>query len=111
MITETEIKNFCVWVQEYIDTHTTNTSPVLMKNGRYQEISYSLGKKYAKIITQIKTNSTLEFTSSQRSVYCFVDMTSGNILKPDSWKTPSKHSRGHISNPAEALTPYGVKYL
>lgn len=32
------------------------------------------------------------------SVYCFVDLTNGDILKPASFKAPAKHARGNIYN-------------
>ncbi len=35
---------------------------------------------------------------SSRSVYCFVDIESGDILKSASWKAPAKGKRGSIWN-------------
>ena len=49
-------------------------------------LSVEPGHKYARIVV----------TDSQRSVYCFVDMTTGDILKSESWKKPSKSGRGNI---------------
>lgn len=30
------------------------------------------------------------------SVYCFIDLTNGNLLKAAGWKTPAKGARGNI---------------
>lgn len=49
-----------------------------------------------------------------RSAHCFVDMTNGDILKPDSWKKPAKHARGNIfsGEPAsKSVGPHGAAYL
>jgi hypothetical protein len=50
----------------------------------------------------------------QRSVYCFVDRSTGDILK-GSWKQPvaPKVARGNIynANPLDGTTVYGPKYL
>jgi len=35
-------------------------------------------------------------TGGSRSVYCFVEIETGNILKPASWAAPAKGKRGHI---------------
>lgn len=62
------------------------------------------GKKYLRIV---QDNGT------QRSVYCFVDKASGDILKADGWKRPAKHARGSIFVDAgrPGITPWGVHYL
>ncbi len=69
-------------------------------------MSWSRGKRYAKIIEDI---------GSQRSVHSFVDLNSGAILKPAGWNAPAKHARGNVwddDNGASALTPHGgVTYL
>jgi hypothetical protein len=51
------------------------------------EVEY--GKKYARIVKN-------EY--QQSSVYCFIDLTNGNILKADGWKKPAKGARGSIWN-------------
>lgn len=62
------------------------------------------GRKYARIVRK---------DPASRSVFCFVDMTNGDILKSASWNTPAKHARGNIynNNPENAITEYGAKYL
>ena len=50
-----------------------------------------------------------------RSVYCFVDKATGNILKAAGWSAPAKHSRGNIFDAnygwGKAVNIYGAVYL
>ncbi len=65
------------------------------------EVEY--GKRYARIAT----------TGINRSVFCFVDMSNGDILKSASWKAPAKGARGSVLSPdhgQSAITQYGAKY-
>ena len=66
------------------------------------------GRRYVRIVT------TSDGGNGQRSVYCFVDITNGDILKSASWKAPAKHARGSIFTPdngSKAVTPHGAHYL
>jgi hypothetical protein len=58
------------------------------------------GQKYIRIVVE----------KPQRSVFCFVDAQTGDILKAAGWKTPAKGARGHIRNGAKDVTPYGAVY-
>jgi hypothetical protein len=62
------------------------------------------GQKYLRVVRD---------DGSSRSVYCFVDKATGDILKADGWKRPAKHARGSIYDNAGKgpITPYGVHYL
>jgi len=49
-----------------------------------------------------------------RYVYCFIDITNGDVLKSEGWKKPAKHARGNLYNDdfgAADMTPYGAPYL
>lgn len=48
-----------------------------------------------------------------RSAYCFVDRTTGDLLKPRGWKGPAKGARGSIfaADYLAGCGPYGVAYL
>jgi hypothetical protein len=48
-----------------------------------------------------------------RSVFCFVRIADGAILKAAGWKAPAKHARGsiYVNQGQDALTPYGAAYL
>ncbi len=48
------------------------------------------------------------------SCYAFVDLESGDILKPAGWKAPAKHARGNIFDEQHGLGAvhvFGVNYL
>jgi len=50
------------------------------------------------------------------SVFCFVDMATGKIMKAASWNAPDpkRYERGNVNNPegwSSWVTPYGPKYL
>ena len=46
-------------------------------------------------------------------IYCFVEMATGDILKPETWRKAAKHARGNLHNrePLGCCGPYGVAYL
>ncbi len=52
--------------------------------------TYQTGSKNIKIVE----NSVI----GGRSVYCFIEKDTGNILKAASWKAPAKGARGSIWN-------------
>lgn len=63
------------------------------------------GVKFARIVKE---------RLGARSVYCFVDLTNGDILKSASWKAPAPHARGNIYDEHKGLarmTVYGPEYL
>ena len=46
--------------------------------------------------------------------HSFVDIATGDVLKPASWKAPAKHSRGNIfdaQNGLGSMGPHGPAYL
>ena len=79
------------------------------KNFTYKEYSpltYTKGRNYAKIL-------------DGSSVWGFVAMKDnpkkgevmGDLLKPASWKSPAKHSRGNIFEGTDQWEFFGPKYL
>jgi hypothetical protein len=71
------------------------------------------GSKYIKVFRQEMKGD--EPYSKYESIVAFVDSTTGDILKPASWKAPAKIARGNINSPQfgmEAIDGSGfVKYL
>lgn len=67
-------------------------------------LSYEAGPKYVRVVRGDGTS---------RSVHCFVEIATGNVLKADGWKRPAKASRGNIyaENPVAGMGPYGAAYL
>jgi hypothetical protein len=52
-------------------------------------------------------------SGTSRSVFCFVRIADGAVLKADGWKKPAKHARGsiYINQGQDAVGPYGANYL
>lgn len=69
--------------------------------------SVEFGRKYAKIIQGRHYGG--------RSVYCFVDLENGDILKAATWKAPApRGKRGSIfaaDNGISCCDTFGLKYL
>ena len=87
-------------ITKYSQTHFPNLTP--------NTLSVDPGMRYLKIV------STKHDFGVQRSVYCFIDRTNGDVLKAASWKAPAKHARGNIyatDNGLECMDSYGAKYL
>ena len=66
------------------------------------------GKKYLRVVCDATGDN-----HGQVSVYCFVEKSTGDILKADGWKRPAKHACGNIYDNAGkgAITPWGVHYI
>ena len=69
-------------------------------------LSMTFGKKYVKIISKGKAEN-------YGSVWAFIDMSNGDILKPAGWNAPAKHARGNIytDDYMKHMTIYGPEYL
>lgn len=56
------------------------------------------GKKYMKLVCQHYNKQTHEKTHG--SVWCFIDIKTGAVYKPASFKAPAKHIRYQLMNDA-----------
>jgi len=101
------LNEFLVACQGIIDKEYSDSpiSPAL-------EIS-SIGKKNAKIIISHYPDEATD-RDKQISVWAFVDVATGNVLKPASFRAPAKGARGNIYNDGHdvsKMTAYGPQYL
>jgi hypothetical protein len=72
----------------------------------------SIGGRYIKL-AEFEQTPALTGPYKARSVYCFVDLTNGDLLK-GSWKAPVKNGvRSNLNDPKvfEKFTVYGPAYL
>jgi len=73
-----------------------------------RKITFTTGGKYIKVIDDKYGDG------ESCSVYAFIDKSSGDLLKPASWKAPAKHARSNIFNEDYGMSAcgyYGVAYL
>ena len=70
--------------------------------GRYAlPLSFSRGPKYARIIN---------IDGGQKSVFCFVRLDDGAVMKADGWAKPAKRPRGNNANGAADVEIHGARY-
>lgn len=83
-------------LQALYDADYTKNYPVL----KSPRIGIDLGGvKYLRItVTQQYAGPNGSISDGQRSVYCFIDLRNGDILKAAGWKAPAKGARGNIFN-------------
>ena len=110
-ITREEIENFIVSLGAKINAHDREEFPHCPANHRIVQAQW--GKKNVRVVTKREGAAGYDHASA----YCFVDIATGDILKPAGWKAPAKHARGNIrvgdaSNWWNgALGEYGAAYL
>src|SRR4051794_7556348 len=100
-VTDADLAAFTVKVQGIIDAYWTKMN---YTHSKPDQVSFTIGPKYARIVL---TNT------AQRSVYGFVDLSNGNLLKAASWASPAKHARGNLfsATPLAGCTPHGMAYI
>jgi hypothetical protein len=79
-VTNEQIEEFAKRVQGLCDAQKLRDCNVYVEFGR----------RYAKIV---------KHWSGQTTVWGFVEMATGDILKAASWRGPAKHARGSLHNP------------
>ena len=94
--------------EQLVDRLNNEWKLIDLENNRepYQYLTIEKGRKYAKLIVNFYASSRVE----QRSVYCFIDRTSGAVYKSASWKSPAKGIRFYVEQlleTPEMCDPYG----
>jgi hypothetical protein len=99
---ENRLQTFVAGVTKKINDHyTTNFT-----NLTAPKVVIMRGSKNIKI--------ALEETNGSKSVYCFIETTTGDVLKAASWKAPAKIARSNIfdeGNGLNGVNQYGAIYL
>jgi hypothetical protein len=100
-------------IQAAVDTYFA----AHLKNLKPDQISgpVMVGTKYCRIVKEdAPDKSGVGCHPGQRSVWGFIDLSNGDILKAAGWKAPAKHARGNIFDAdfsAGNWTAYGPRYL
>jgi hypothetical protein len=74
----------------------------------YEPLKVEKGRKFIKLIDG---TSVWGFVSMTDGLNKGVPVKKGDLLKPASWNSPAKHSRGNIFNGTDVWEYYGPKYL
>lgn len=85
------INLFVERVQAMYDAKYAATYALLMS----PRIEVEYGNKFAKVTTTQRDDRRGD---GQKSVYCFIDLSNGDLLKAEGWKKPAKGKRGSILN-------------
>lgn len=95
-VTDFDLEAFRCRLVDMLTRHRDEHFP----NLDVRPVTVTRGRKYAKV-------------TAGGSVYCFVEMASGDIFKPADRNRPAKHVRGNIHNvdPIGCCGPYGIVYL
>jgi hypothetical protein len=98
---DTALQGFLVGAQKIIADHFAARHP----NLKVPTLGVDRGSKNLRIVLE---------EDGRRSVFCFIDRKTGDVLKAAGWKAPAKGVRGNILNPEtnglERITPYGTEY-
>lgn len=93
---DARIALFVSTLQALYDAHYAAEFPTLMSPAVTADAG---GSKYRRIITTQRYHTGTGFgLDGQRSAYCFIDLSNGDILKAAGWKAPAKGARGNIFN-------------
>jgi hypothetical protein len=85
-------------INSYYSEHLTSlTAP---------ELTVSYGRKYARIMKESCCWAFIALSNDPSKAIVI-----GDLLKPASYKTPAKHSRGNILNTTAVYDSYGPAYL
>lgn len=101
MITDQQLTDFCAAVDAKRTAYFKARGFTVANNYEVPAV-FERGVKNARIVTGPAGN---------RSVFCFVRLEDGAILKAAGWKAPAKGVRGNIANGAADVTEYGAAYL
>ena len=98
-----QVQQFVQFVQDQvINPHYATHFPY----ADVPQLSVDPGRRYARIVRNE--------SHGRRSVYGFIDLDNGDILKAEGWRKPALHARGSLDDPeswAKAAEPYGIVYL
>jgi len=104
-----QVELFVPALQEFCNQQNINA-------GIYSYVfTAEIGPKNIRIVRSEQwKNQDSDAEPTSRTVHCFIDAATGNILKADGWKRPAKGIRGSIFaqgfDLGRAVTQYGAAY-
>lgn len=100
--------NFVDKVKDATNKHFTEN----FNNNWLSDVSIESGRKYARVYIMSGIDSI-----DNKRIFAFVDVNTGDIFKPATWRAPAKHARGNVlsdENGMEAVSVGGsphIKYM
>ena len=108
----TVTKDFITALDAFIASAQTKVDAEFNRaDGRNPILTGEFGQRYVRVVKDLYGDTR------QRSVFCFVDTTNGDVLKAAGWKGPAKGTSATRSNVFDAdhgvsgVTGYGAVYL
>lgn len=98
---------FAAEVAAVIEENYKRACPAMVEGGVMESARIEFGRKYAKIIR----TTVRDGKASSNSVFAFIDLATGDILKAASWAKPAAGARGNVLDIAgrrNSYTPYGI---
>ncbi len=77
----------------------------------YTPLTFRKGRKFVKIIDECGSTSVWGFVSMEQMVHKGSLVCVGDLLKPEGWNAPARHSRGNIFDGSAKYNFYGPNYL
>lgn len=74
----------------------------------YEPLTYKKGGKWMKILDGTSVWAFIALTDGQ---FKGIPIKEGDLMKPASWASPAKHSRGNIFDGTDMWNYYGPDYL
>ncbi len=111
---EEALARFILVNQQAIDAHYQKDYPGLWASRAANVEQLSFDPKGVKYVRIVGTRGADSNHRGSRSVFCFVEVSTGNVLKADGWKKPAKGARGSIyaaTYEGYGTTVYGAKYI
>ncbi len=116
--TNEQINRFVKYVNEVLANYRVSNAFTYCKHFLVVPEYVADGKleagKVRKFVKLVNITVSHDDSIQSNDVHSFIDIASGDIYKPASYKAPAKHSRGNISSPdfCGVITPAGsIVYL
>jgi len=103
----TAIPNFNAALQTFVDTTQARLNAEYAENFKWVTppvLSVERGRVNVRIVSS---------TVGSRSVFCFIRIADGAVLKAEGWKKPAKHARGsiYVNAGQDAIGTYGANSI
>lgn len=104
-----KVQNFVNQVQKTSDLDFEKNYPNTFRRNFHPVFEIETAIKYYKVYRCEYQNRETKTGLCAKSIHCFIDIETGDIFKPSSYKMPAKGKRGNVNNEKLPLT-FGSLY-